>query len=326
MKRVPVRKFVSVVVAAGLLATLSACATGPAGSDCSPLFPTGANSKLVTAAGDIGADPEAEFPTPIVGKKTEATVLTAGDGDRLAPGALGVVQVTIYDGTTGEVLISSDYAGSGVLSYAREEVPAFGAVVQCATIGSRVAAVGSAADLIGDDAVAQYQLPVEADDEVVLVADLLQTYLGKADGAEQPARAGFPSIVLAPDGRPGFTFPGGSTAPATFESAVLKAGDGTKVKEGDGVVMNYTAVEWGATTVAETTWDGSPTVKLAASLTESESGMIEGLKKAIVGQKVGSQLVVVVPPELGYASGSAPAGVTEGATLVYVVDILGIFQ
>ena len=326
MKRVPVRKLVSVVVAAGLLATLSACATGPGGSDCSPLFAAGANSKLVTATGDIGADPEAEFPTPIVGSKTEATVLTVGDGERLAPGALGVVQVTIYDGTTGEVLISSDYTGSGVLSYAREEVPAFGAVVQCATIGSRVAATGSASHLIGDDAITQYQLPIEGDDEVVLVADLLQTYLGKADGAEQPAQAGFPSIVLAPDGRPGFTFPGGSTAPATFESAALKAGDGTTVKEGDGVVMHYTAVEWGATTVAETTWDGSPTVKLAASLTESESGMIEGLKKAIVGQKVGSQLVVVVPPELGYASGSAPAGVTDGATLVYVVDILGIFQ
>jgi len=35
---------------------------------------------------------------------------------------------------------------------------------------------------------------------------------------------------------------------------------------------------------------------------------------------------VIVPPDLGYASGSAPAGVPEGSTLVYVVDILGIYK
>jgi len=321
-----VRKLVSVVLAGGLLVALSACATGPAGADCTPLFPSGENSKLITATGDLGADPEAEFPTPIVGTKTQASVLTEGEGERLPAGSLGVVQITIYDGSDGSVLISSDYTGSGVLASVADGVPAFGAVAQCATVGSRVAAVGTASDVVGEAAIEQYQLPVEADDDVVLVADVLQTYLGKANGADQPAQAGFPSIVTAPDGRPGFTFASDSTAPSTFTSALLKAGSGAKVEEGDAVVLNYTAVAWGETTVAETTWDGLPVVKLATSLTNDEKGLIEGLAKGIVGQKVGSQVIVVVPPELGYASGSAPVGVPDGATLVYVVDILGIYQ
>lgn len=320
------RKLVSVVLAGGLLVALSACATGPAGADCTPLFPSGENSKLITATGDLGADPEAEFPTPIVGTKTQASVLTEGEGERLPAGSLGVVQITIYDGSDGSVLISSDYTGSGVLASVADGVPAFGAVAQCATVGSRVAAVGTASDVVGEAAIEQYQLPVEADDDVVLVADVLQTYLGKANGADQPAQAGFPSIVTAPDGRPGFTFASDSTAPSTFTSALLKAGSGAKVEEGDAVVLNYTAVAWGETTVAETTWDGLPVVKLATSLTNDEKGLIEGLAKGIVGQKVGSQVIVVVPPELGYASGSAPVGVPDGATLVYVVDILGIYQ
>jgi hypothetical protein len=325
-KRAPVRKLVSVVLAAGLLASLAACTNGAAGGDCAPLYSSGGNSDLVTAKGKIGADPKAEFATPIVGKKVQVSTLTKGEGAPIQPGATAVVQVSIYDGKTGDLLISSDYTGSGVIGYVRDDVPAFGAVVQCEPIGSRVAAVGPAGEMIGDGAITQYKLPITADDNVVLVADLVGSYLGKANGADQVAQAGFPSIALAPDGRPGFTFSGDSVAPKKFEAVNLKSGSGATVKAGDAVVLNYTAVAWGGKTVAETTWDGLPTVKVASSLKDSQSGLIDGLVKAIVGQKVGSQVIAIVPPELGYASGSAPAGVTEGSTLVYVVDILGIYK
>ena len=236
------------------------------------------------------------------------------------------MQVSIYDAATGDVLITSDYTGAGVIGYVRDEAPAFGAVVQCETIGSRVAAVGSVKDLLGEEAIAQYKLPVEADDTVVLIADLLDAYLGKANGVDQPAQAGYPSIVTAPNGRPGFTFASDQSAPSDYRSAVLKAGNGAKVKEGDAAVLNYTGVVWGAKTVAETTWDGLPTVKVMADLSENQNGVPKGLLKAIVGQKVGSQVIVVLTPDVGYPSGSAPAGVTDGSTLVYVVDILGIYK
>ncbi len=327
-KRVPVRKLVSVVMAAGLLASLAACA-GPnaLGGDCSPLYSAGSNSDLVAAKGKIGADPKAQFATPVVGKSVQVSTVIAGKGDKIQPGATAVVQVSIYDGTTGDVLISSDYTGTGVIGYVREGAPAFGAVVQCTAIGSRVAAVGPAGDLIGADAIAQYQLPVATDDTVVLVADLLGAYLGKANGVDQPLQDGFPAVALAPDGRPGFTFASDKSAPTTYKASTLKAGSGATVKAGDAVVLNYSGIEWGGKTIAETTWDGLPTVKVASSLTDSpQSGLIDGLVKALVGQKVGSQVIVIVPPELGYASGSAPSGVTDGATLVYVVDILGIYK
>lgn len=327
-KRVPVRKLVSVVMAAGLLASLAACA-GPTalGNDCSPLYASGSNSDLVAAKGKLGADPKAQFATPIVGKTVQVSTVIAGEGEKIQPGATAVVQISIYDGKTGDRLISSDYTGSGVIGYVREDVPAFGSVVQCQSIGTRVAAVGPAGELIGADAIAQYTLPVTADDSVVLVADLLGAYLGKANGVDQPLQDGFPAVALAPDGRPGFTFASDQTVPTQYKASTLKAGSGPTVKAGDAVVLNYSGIAWGAKTIAETTWDGLPTVKVASSLTDNaQSGLIDGLVKAIVGQKVGSQVIVIVPPELGYASGSAPAGVTDGATLVYVVDILGIYK
>ena len=320
------RKLVSVVLAAGLLVSLAACTSGQRSNGCAPLYTSGSNSNLVTAKGKIGDDPQAKVPTPVIAKKTEVSTVIKGDGRVIQPGAVAVVQVSIYDASNGNVLITSDYTGPGVIGYVRDESPAFGAVVQCETIGSRVAAVGSVKNLLGEEAIAQYKLPVETDDTIILVADLLDSYLGKANGVDQPAQAGYPSIVTAPNGRPGFTFANDQKAPSAYRSAVLKAGNGAKVKEGDAVVLNYTGLEWGAKAVADTTWDGLPTVKVMADLSDNQNGVPKGLLKAIVGQKIGSQVIVVLTPDVGYPSGSAPSGVTDGSTLVYVVDILGIYK
>ena len=48
------------------------------------------------------------------------------------------------------------------------------------------------------------------------------------------------------------------------------------------------------------------------------------LINALVGQKVGSQVLVVVPPSFGFPDGSAPDGVDTADTLVYIIDILGV--
>jgi FKBP-type peptidyl-prolyl cis-trans isomerase len=53
-------------------------------------------------------------------------------------------------------------------------------------------------------------------------------------------------------------------------------------------------------------------------------GLPTGLLQSITGQKVGSQILVVVPPAFGFPDGSAPDGVDTTATLVYVIDILGV--
>ncbi len=51
--------------------------------------------------------------------------------------------------------------------------------------------------------------------------------------------------------------------------------------------------------------------------------MIPGWDETLVGQTVGSQLILVIPPEQGYGSeGNANAGISGTDTLVFVVDIL----
>jgi len=319
-----VRRFVSVVLAAGLLGSLTACVSAPTLNGCTPDYVAGDSSKLVTATGELGAEPDAEFPTPLVADKVQASVITTGDGDVVDPGDATVLQVTIYNASTGEALISSDYSGSGLLLSAIEGQPAFGAVAQCATVGSRVAAVGPASELLGPDAIEANGLAVTEEEPVVMIVDVERAFLGRADGRDELAQAGFPSVVLAPDGQPGLTIPGGET-PTDLMIARLKGGDGKTVKKGDTVIVNYTGVLWDTKEVFDSTWDrGAPAGLVAEALTDDGSGVVPGFAKALIGQKVGSQVIVVIPPEFGYPAGSAPATVPEGSTMVFVVDILGI--
>jgi peptidylprolyl isomerase len=54
--------------------------------------------------------------------------------------------------------------------------------------------------------------------------------------------------------------------------------------------------------------------------------VIPGWDSALVGQTVGSQVLLVVPPDQGYGSkGNAQAGIAGTDTLVFVVDILDAY-
>ncbi|CAN5124447.1 FKBP-type peptidyl-prolyl cis-trans isomerase [soil metagenome] len=323
-----VRKLVGVVAAAGLLVSLSACSGAATAASCTPVYATGSNASLVTADGPLGADPKAEFPTPLVATTHPQSAITeAGDGRLVAPGDTATIQITIYDGKTGDTLISTDYTGTGLRLLAVKGSPAFGALAECAKAGSRVAAVGTAGDLIGQGAIDQNQAlgGLTLTDTVVMIVDVTQSFLGRANGADQLPQAGLPSIALAPNGQPGFTFPAGP-APQDLKIATLKAGKGAAVKQGDSVVLNYTGVLWAdKKTVFDSTWDrNAPATLTAVSLENDQNGVVPGFAKAIIGAKVGSQVLVVIPPKDGYPSGSAPSSVPDGSTMVFVIDILGI--
>ena len=65
-----------------------------------------------------------------------------------------------------------------------------------------------------------------------------------------------------------------------------------------------------------TTWDGEP-----ASLTLD--AVVPGFAQALEGQTVGSQVMVVVPPDSGYGD-AAQGEIPANSTLVFVIDILGL--
>jgi len=326
MKRVFVRKLAVVAVSAGVVVSLAGCANGPLNfADCTPMYSPGTNTDLVTTSGALSADPEAVFPTPLVATELENSIVSSGDGETIDAGDIATLQITIYDAASGAQLISTGHDTAGLRVSVTEREPIFGEIAQCSTVGSRIVTVGTAGDILGAENITQNQLPLTEDDGIVMVSDVESSFPGKADGASKPAPAGLPAIVLAPNGQPGFTFPS-ADAPSELQFAALKVGSGEEIGEGDAAVMHVSGIEWGADDTFTNSWEdsGVPGTFLLESSDTSNTGLPPGLIDALIGQTVGSQVLVVLPPDVGFAPGTEPTGVTSGSTLVFVFDILGI--
>ncbi|QYH37177.1 FKBP-type peptidyl-prolyl cis-trans isomerase [Salinibacterium sp. M195] len=320
------RKLAVVALSAGVVVSLTGCANGQFDlAACSPVFSEGSNSALVSADGMINSDPEARFPTPLVANDVESHIVSVGDGQQVNKDDVASLQITIYNGETGEQLISSGHDNPGLLVSVVDREPHFGEIAQCSTVGSRIATVGTAGDILGAESIAQYQLPLAEDDTIVMVSDVELRYPGRATGANRVPLAGLPAVVLAPNGQPGFTFPG-SEAPSELAFSALKVGSGDALASGDLAVMHISGVEWDAADTFRDTWDGTgvPIPVLIESNETTDGGLPVGLAEALIGQTVGSQILVVLPPDVGFPEGSEPEGVTPGKTLVFVFDILGI--
>jgi|GEM_PF-279215 len=325
-KRVFVRKLAVVAVSAGVVVSLAGCATGPlAFSGCAPVYAAGGNTALIEASGPLSADPEASFPTPLVAEGVQSDTVIEGNGERVSEGDITRLQVTVYDAATGTQIISTGHDSAGLAVSVTEREPHFGDIAQCATVGSRIVTVGTAGDLLGTETIDQNQLALNLDDTIVMVSDVEERFAGKADGVDQLPPAGTPAIVTAPNGQPGFSFPT-SGPPSEVISATLKRGSGETLTEGDVAVLHMSGIEWGAKNTFANTWEnaGVPTNLPLNVDAIVAGGLPVGIAEALIGQKVGSQVLLVLPPEAGFAPGAAPAGVTSGSTIVFVFDILGI--
>jgi len=322
-----VRRTSALLLSLGLVATLAACT--PAAEDstadradeaCEPAA-SGASSEAITVAGDFEAQPEISFEGPLEPEETERTVVIEGDGAAVAEGDTVNVSYTILNGGTAEQIETTYEAGQTVqvlVDSESELLSGLSKSLVCATEGSRVVGVIPPADAFGAEG--QPQFGLEAEQSLVFVADVVSIApqpLERAEGSAEEAPEGFPAVELAENGQPTVTIPD-EEPPTEFQLATLIQGDGDEVGADDTVTVHYTGINWNTGEIFDSSWErGQP-----ASF--PTSGVIPGFRDALVGQLVGSQVIAIIPPELGYGpQGGTPDG-SIGAedTIVFVVDIL----
>ncbi|MBI9114701.1 FKBP-type peptidyl-prolyl cis-trans isomerase [Sanguibacter suaedae] len=119
--------------------------------------------------------------------------------------------------------------------------------------------------------------------------------------------------------KPQLTFPA-SGAPEGLQVQVLSEGDGPQVAAGDNIVVHYLGQSWGGG-VFDNSYDRGATIDFPIGI----GAVIGGWDQGLVGQNIGSRLLLSIPPELGYGERGVPqAGIAGGATLVFVVDIVDV--
>ena len=298
---------------------LAGCSLLPGGADCSRATVSDPDvMDLVTVTGDVEDEPDVEIYTPLSVPELAYEDVVTGDGTAITTeNQLMVIDVAVFNGATGEPIIATPYDGdlSRVTSTAQwtQTFPGFEDALDCATEGSRIA-IAMTQDDLGEGMAGRFEL--DEGDSLVTVVDVRKVYLAAADGQNQfNSGFGLPSVVRAPDGRPGLIIPEGAP-PTDLAIQTLKKGSGEKVTGEQPVRVHYTGVVWGEDEPFDTTWDAE-----AASLTLD--AVVPGFAQALEGQTVGSQVMVVIPPDEGY--GDEDQGpIPGGSTLVFVIDILGL--
>lgn len=119
--------------------------------------------------------------------------------------------------------------------------------------------------------------------------------------------------------KPTLTFPS-SGPPPSLQRQVLSEGAGATVTTGSYLEVNYLGQIWGGK-VFDNSYDKK--APFTFPLTAGEGGVVSGWVVGLTGTKVGSRVLLSLPPADGYGSaGSSGAGIKGTDTIVFVVDII----
>jgi FKBP-type peptidyl-prolyl cis-trans isomerase len=159
-------------------------------------------------------------------------------------------------------------------------------------------------------------------DTVVFVVDLL-TSVGNTAGPSgkwlSNGGGAMPTVTAGTAGKgPKITIPK-TAAPATLRVRTLIKGRGPKVTKGEFIVVQYTSVIWRTKKAFDSTWSRRQPFGTTIGVGQG----IKGWDKGLVGQTVGSRVLLVIPPADGYGPAGVPwAGIKGTDTIVFAVDIL----
>lgn len=310
------RRLPAIVLPLLLATTLVACGDDD-GSDSG----SGSTDALhgITITGDVGKEPEVEWDGELKVDKTATEVVTEGDGEKVAEGDQVSAHIWIGNGTTQEKAYSTyDQKQPESVQASNDLSPVFKDAIIDRTIGSRIAVTATAADAFGEAGNAQ--MGIGNKDTVLLIVDLMdkQVVLDGPEGKEQPAPSWAPGLITEGDKVTGLDFSKAPEPDRKLQSATLIQGEGDVVKKGQTITVNYLGQVYGGKKPFDESYSSAP-----ASFAIGVGQVVSGWDKTLVGAKVGSRMIIALPPAWGYGKdGNPDAGIKGTDTLYFVVDIL----
>jgi peptidylprolyl isomerase len=323
-ERLILRKILSLATVALVVISLAGCASGSQVDQINALTPTckpytsGKALDSLKDSASKGGVPMVTITGGVDAAEIQTKVISEGSGPKIVGNQMLKVEYQGINGGTGKAFQSSKFDGSDAaqLYVHKGGKPDFCHALSGVHVGSRVAVLFPAQIAHAGAGIPSYG--IGAKDSIIYVFDILSASLPHALGAAGTLKSGFPAISFDPTtGAPGYTW-SKSSAPTKLTTEKLIVGNGTKVKAGDTVTLNYSGIVYNGTATFDSSWDK----KQPAQFQLMKGALIDGFYQTLVGSHVGDRIVAIIPPNLAYGpqgSGSIPAN----STLVFVIDVLG---
>ena len=310
---------VGVIAGCGSSSSSSAAAGASASSSASSAADTYTS---VTATGAFGKAPTVTIPAKTGSGALYTKTLIQGTGPALtsSDSLLGNFVLYVWSGKTHK-LLGSTYSDGVPTLFTGSLLPGLETALEGQKVGSRVLAVIPPAEAFGS--AGNSQIGVGPKDTVVFVVDMVKTFANtEGVSGTQTSNGGgaLPTVTAGAAGKgPTITIPS-TPAPKTLQVKTLIKGTGPVVKKGQYLVVQYTGVNYRTKKVFDSSWSRSEPFATVIG----EGQVIPGWDTGLVGQTVGSRVLLVIPPADGYGkTGSSSAGIKGTDTLVFVVDIVG---
>jgi peptidylprolyl isomerase len=255
--------------------------------------------------------------TPFSVTSTVSKVITPGTGAPVSRGQKVQVDYLLVDGRDGKEKDTT--FGKKSVAFTADPTKLLPGLVTGLVnekIGSRVLVAIPPKDGFGTTG--NTELGVQKDDTLLFVLDLKSatTPLTAPSGTAVPPVAGLPTVKDDAKGTPVVTLPSGA-APTKLVAQPLIKGKGAVVKAGQSLTVNYLGVIWPGGKIFDSSYAKGSTASFVIGQ------VIKGWDQGLVGQTLGSRMLLVIPPELGYGAQGNPSGGIKGSdTLVFVVDVL----
>lgn len=164
------------------------------------------------------------------------------------------------------------------------------------------------------------QAGIKGTDTLVFVVDVQATFNGKSSAKGKDVAqndAALPKVGTNTDGAaPSIDIPK-KDAPTKLVANYVIEGDGDVVTAKDSVLVQYKGVFWDSGKEFDSTYSRKALTSFGLSQ------VVKGWAQGLTGKKVGSRVLIVIPPKLGYGDKPpAGSGIKKDSVLVFSVDIL----
>ena len=275
----------------------------------------------VSLTGSVGKDLKAKWHSKVAKPtSTKVTTLVKGDGAKIAAGDTVSTYLWVGNGSTKKVAFS-DYTNGAPEKIPNGNVsPLFDKLFAGATYGSRVAAVTTPTELLGQ-AGGNPQLGIGANDNLVVVLDMVKKAEVSPKPTDQKAHEApaskLPKVVVK-GGKPVSLDFAGIADPALttpVQRVVLKKGTGPVVSSSSTITVNYLGTTYKGAKPFDTSYSRGPA-------TQALTGFIPGWQIGLAGVKVGSRVLLQIPPAFAYDAEGSGADIKGNATLWFVIDVV----